>query len=58
MSLNNRITRTVLLWDSKQNINSWSHELKLICQHIRCSEPISGEVYTLTIVENHILAKQ
>ena len=58
MSSNNRITRDVLLWDFKQNINSWSHELKLICQHIRCREPIFGEVYNLTIVKNHILAKQ
>ena len=47
-----------MLWDFKQNINSWSHELKLICQHIRCSEPIFGEVYNLTIVKNQILAKQ
>ena len=58
MSSNNRITRKVLLWGFKQNINSWSHELKLICQHIRCREPIFGEVYNLTIVKNHILAKQ
>ena len=58
MSSNNRITQKVLLWDFKQNINSWSHELKLICRHIRCSEPIFGEVYNLTIVKNHILAMQ
>ena len=57
MSTNNRITRKVLLWDFKQNINSWSHELKLICQDIRCSEPIFGEVYNLTMV-NHVLEKQ
>ena len=58
MSSNNQITRKVLLWDFKQNINSWGHELNLICQHIICSEPIFGEVYNLTIVKNHILAKQ
>ena len=58
MSSNNRIMRKVLLWDFKQNINSWSHELKLISLHIRNSEPIFSEVYNLTIVKNHILAKQ
>ena len=58
MSSNNRITRKVLPWDFKQDINSWSHKLKLICQHIRCSEPIFGEVYNLTVVKNHILARQ
>ena len=45
MSSNNRITRKVLLWEFKQNINSWSHKLKLICQHkLRFSEQIFGEV--------------
>ena len=58
MSSNNRITLKVLLWDFKQSINSWSRELKLIGQHIRCSEPIFGEVYNLTVVKNHILARQ
>ena len=58
MSSNNRITRKVLLQDFKKNINSRIHELKLICQHIRCSEPIFGEVDNLTIVKNPILAKQ
>ena len=57
MSSNDRITRKVLLWDIKQNINSWSHELKLICQCIRC-EPKLSEVYNLTIVKNLLLAKQ
>ena len=58
MCCDSRINRRVLSWDFKQNTNSWSHELKIICQYIRCNEPKFGELHNLANVKNHLLAKQ
>ena len=47
----NRITRKVLVWDSKQNVKSWVNELRNICQKLVCDEPKLNELYNLKYIK-------
>ena len=43
----NRITYKVLIWDSKQKVNSGTNELRNICRILECHEPKLNVLYNL-----------
>ena len=43
----NRITYKVLIWDRKQNVKSWTNELRNICRILECHEPELNVLYNL-----------
>ena len=42
-----RIAYTVLIWDSKQKVKSWTNELRNICRILECDETKLNVLYDL-----------